>query len=159
MIRPVEARLVPLAFAFVYGDLLRKNSSKFLVRAVSMQHTRRALKKLSSVLSHPKGLLNRCVLSFCLAYGRRTATLYHNATRSGASIETSSRLSLPHSLASRARIASACHYSSQVQSADSPSPDKYAPQKYNLIVPIDRCFVIMKLIDFLSKKFPVGPCL
>src|ERR1700677_2582376 len=63
MIRPVEVRLGSLAFASRTATCWRKDSSKFLVRAVSMQHTRRALKKLSSVLSHSKGLSNRCVLS------------------------------------------------------------------------------------------------
>jgi hypothetical protein len=131
--RPVEARLVPspgLALASLTTTTCwRKDSSNFILRAVSMHHTRRAVRKLIPVFSHSKGLSYRCVLlSFCLAYRLPTATLYHNATRSGASMKTSSRLFPSHSLASKSHIASACHYSSQAQSADSPSPDKYAPR-------------------------------
>ena len=155
--RPVKTRLVPCTKLRLV-DLLAKG---FIVRAVSMQHTRRVLRKLSPVCSHSRGLSNRCVLlSFCLAYGRPTATFHQNATRSGASIKTSSRLSPPHSSPSKYLIASACRYSTQARSADSPSPDKYASQKYDLIVPLDSYFFfIMKWFDFLSKKFSVGPCL
>ncbi|KAI9442662.1 hypothetical protein H4582DRAFT_1929935 [Lactarius indigo] len=52
-----------------------------------------------------------------------TPTLHRSATCSGLSIKTSSCLSPPHASTSKARIASACHYSSQAQSADSPSSD------------------------------------
>ena len=74
----------------------------------------------------------RCVkLSyvFLSAYCPLTATLHHNATRSGLSVRTSSRLFTPHPLASKHHIAFACPYCSQSQSADSPSSDKYALQE------------------------------
>ncbi|KAH9062423.1 hypothetical protein EDB87DRAFT_1607210 [Lactarius vividus] len=66
-----------------------------------MQPTREALRKLLPVLSHPP-----------------RATLLLNPTCSGLSIKTPS-----HASTSKAHIASACHYSSQAQSASSPSSD------------------------------------
>ncbi|KAH9040838.1 hypothetical protein EDB84DRAFT_1475539 [Lactarius hengduanensis] len=71
-----------------------------------MQHTRGALRKLIPVLSHSP-----------------RATLHRNATCRGLSMQTSNCLSPPYASTSKAHIASACHYSSQAQSADSPSSD------------------------------------
>ncbi|KAH9163938.1 hypothetical protein EDB89DRAFT_2019418 [Lactarius sanguifluus] len=71
-----------------------------------MQHTRRALRRLLPVPSHPP-----------------RAILHRSATCSGLSIQTSSCLSSPPASTSKAHIASACHYSSQAQSTDSPSSD------------------------------------
>ena len=146
---PQRPRLVP-AQSLRRVDLLAKGFID------SMHHTR-VLRKLSPVCSHSKGLSNCCVLlSFCLAYCRSPATLHHNATRSSASINTSSRLSLPHPLPSKYVIASACHYSSQAQSANSPSPDKYALQEHDLTVPLDCFFLYHEALRFSLQSVPHG---
>ena len=81
------------------------------------------------VITSQRCVKSSYVLIFLSAYYRPTATLHHNATFTGLPVKTSSRPFIPHPLASKPYIASTCHYSSQSQSADSPSSDKYALQE------------------------------
>lgn len=127
IIRPVvaasEARLSP--------PLASWSCWQSIHRAVSMQPTKAALRKLSPVFSiSPTGLSKILrVIFFLPTYCRCTANLHHHALYSNSSIKPSSRMFLPDAPASKPpHIVSTRHYSPRAQGADSSSSDKYAYQ-------------------------------